>query len=204
MPDQSPRARLVVMLSGGGRTALNLLDAIAAGTLRADMVGAIASRPCAGVDRLIARAVPVEILTGEIPAHMLGARLASLRADLVALCGYMRYINVPPGFEGRILNIHPALLPKHGGPGFYGSRVHEAVIRAGERRSGCTVHLVDAQYDHGPIVLQRACDIPPGETPQTLAARVFALECATYPEALQLVIDRLVSRSGAGATTPAT
>lgn len=184
------------MLSGGGRTALNLLDAIERGQLNARIVGAIASRPCPGVERLAARGVSTTIIPGEIPAPDLHAALNSLNADLVALCGYMRYLNVPPAFVGRIVNIHPALLPKFGGKGFYGHHVHEAVIAARETTSGCSVHLVDGEFDHGPIILQKSCPVLPGDTPDTLAARVFELELLAYPEALQLMIDRLVSTSG--------
>lgn len=190
------------MLSGGGRTALNLLDAIERGQLNARIVGAIASRPCPGVERLAARGVSTTIIPGEIPAPNLHAPLASLKADLVALCGYMRYVNVPPAFAGRIVNIHPALLPKFGGKGFYGHHVHEAVIAARETTSGCSVHLVDGEFDHGPIILQKSCPVLPGDTPDTLAARVFELELVAYPEALQLMIDRLVSIPGTVAPPP--
>lgn len=181
------------MLSGGGRTALNLLDAIEQGRLNARIVGAIASRPCAGVDRLATRGIASSIIPGEIPAPDLHGVLASLGADLVPLCGYMRYLHVPPAFAGRIINIHPALLPKYGGKGCFGRHVHEAVIAARETLSGCTVHLVDAEFDHGPIILQKSCPVLPDDTPDTLASRVFALECLAYPEALQLMVDRLVS-----------
>lgn len=194
------------MLSGGGRTALNLLDAIDAGTLNARIVHAIASKPCTGVDRLRERAVPTDIIEGEIAVDRLAKILNEHRIDLVALCGYLRYIHVPPAYQGRIVNIHPALLPKFGGNGFFGHHVHKAVIAAGETHSGCTVHAVDDRFDHGPIILQKTCPVLPDDTPESLAARVFALECAAYPEALQLVIDRLVSNSGRphGANAPGT
>lgn len=184
------------MLSGGGRTALNLLDAIDTGTLNARIVHAIASKPCAGADRLRARSVPTEIIEGEIPAARLARMLDAHRIDLVALCGYLRYVHVPLSHQGRIINIHPALLPKFGGKGFYGHHVHEAVLAARESVSGCTVHLVDNVFDHGQTILQKSCPVLPDDTPETLASRVFALECQAYPSALQLVIDRLVSPTG--------
>lgn len=183
------------MLSGGGRTALNLLDAIDADTLNARIVHAIASKPCTGVDRLRARSIPTDIIEGEIAAEDLAHILDTHRIDLVALCGYLRFVHVPQTFENRILNIHPALLPKFGGKGFYGHHVHRAVIAAGETHSGCTVHAVDDRFDHGPIILQRSCPVLPTDTPDTLSERVFALECHAYPQALQLVIGRLVSTS---------
>lgn len=183
------------MLSGGGRTALNLLDAIQRGSLNARIVRAIASKPCAGVERLLARSVPTDIIEGEIPPDRLAEILRDHRIDLVALCGYLRYVHVPPRHEGRILNIHPSLLPKFGGKGYYGDRVHRAVLETGERESGCTVHAVDDRFDHGPIILQKSCPVLPDDTPQSLASRVFALECEAFPEGLQLAIDRLVSES---------
>lgn len=188
--------RLLVMLSGGGRTAINLLDAIDDRRLRATIVRAIASKPCSGIARLESRGIPVDLIEGELPAETLNACLRTHRIDLVALCGYLRYVHVPPGFEGRIINIHPSLLPRHGGPGFFGTRVHRAALQAGDRESGCTVHVVDAHFDHGPIILQKRCPVLPGDTPESLAGRVFELECQAYPEALQLVLDRLVPNAG--------
>ena len=96
-----------------------------------------------------------------------------------------------PWMEGRIINIHPALLPKFGGKGMYGMQVHEAVINQGEIQSGCTVHFVDEQYDHGPTILQKTCSIDPSETPHSLAAKVFELECEAYPEAIAQIATKL-------------
>lgn len=112
-------------------------------------------------------------------------------ADYVCLAGYLRL--VPPeavaAFLERMLNIHPALLPHHGGKGMYGMKVHEAVIASGDRISGCTVHLVDEQYDRGRILLQKECHVLPTDTPETLAARVLQLEHQAYPEALFALIE---------------
>jgi phosphoribosylglycinamide formyltransferase-1 len=115
-------------------------------------------------------------------------------ADLIVLAGYMK--RVPPPvvrkYRGRILNIHPALLPKFGGQGMYGHHVHEAVIAARERESGATVHVVDEEYDRGPIVLQRTVAVAPGETPETLAAKVLEVEHALYPDAIREYADRVL------------
>ncbi len=89
-----------------------------------------------------------------------------------------------------MVNIHPALLPDFGGPGMYGHRVHEAVLASGKKESGCTVHLCDSAYDRGPIVLQRRVPVLPGDTPDTLAARVFGAECEAYPEALRCLFEK--------------
>jgi phosphoribosylglycinamide formyltransferase-1 len=108
------------------------------------------------------------------------------------LAGYLKLVNIPPGYERRVVNIHPALLPGFGGAGMYGHRVHEAVLASGDGESGCTVHFCDEVFDRGPIILQKRCPVLPGDTPDMLAARVFDLECRAYPEALQLLFSRVV------------
>src|SRR5207245_9548017 len=111
------------------------------------------------------------------------------RAELVCLAGYLQLLEICPEFADRILNIHPALLPAFGGKGMYGRHVHEAVLSAGVKVSGCTVHFVDQVYDHGPIMLQKPVEVQDDDTPETLAARVFAAECEAYPEAIRLCAE---------------
>ncbi len=112
-------------------------------------------------------------------------------ANFVALAGYMKHVpaRVVAAFRHRIINIHPALLPRFGGKGMYGLHVHEAVLASGEKISGATVHLVDEVYDHGAVVLQRTVPVLPGDTPETLAARVLKVEHEIYPEALRLIAE---------------
>lgn len=200
MPDQ--RARLAVMLSGGGRTLANLLAKISSGQLPANVVLVIASRECPGAH--IARRAGIETLIkpGVIAADELGAMLQPRAVGWVALAGYLQMVRVPREYRGRVVNIHPALLPKFGGPGMYGRRVHEAVLAAGERISGCTVHLCDDRYDTGPIVMQRCCDVLENDTPDSLAARVFALECETYPRALRELIEGRTNLPSMSSTSP--
>jgi len=181
-------ARLAVLLSGGGRTMLNLLDEINAGHLDAQIVLVIASRECPGAARAHERGIPVEIIPGRIAAKDLQQRLESSRIAWGVLAGYLQLVDVPPAYAERMVNIHPALLPRHGGPGMYGNRVHRAVLASGETETGCTVHLVDAEYDQGKMLLQRRCPVLPGDTPDTLAARVFEQECLAYPEALRALL----------------
>lgn len=118
-----------------------------------------------------------------------GSRLVTALGDLdfVCLAGYMRLlpVEVLRRFDGRVLNIHPSLLPKYGGKGMYGSRVHEAVLAAGDAVSGCTVHYVNEKYDEGSPLLQLQCPVLPDDTPDTLAARVLALEHQAYPWAIE-------------------
>lgn len=182
-------ARIAGLISGGGRTLLNILDQIEAGTLHAAIPLVIASKECAGAQRCRDRGLHVEVIPGRIPAPLLQSLLDHHNIDWVVLAGYLKLIDVPTPYQGRVVNIHPALLPRHGGPGMYGHFVHEAVLKAGDTESGCTVHLCDARYDSGPIVLQRRCPVLPGDTPDTLAARVFECEIQAYPLALRGLID---------------
>ncbi len=181
--------RMAVMLSGGGRTMVNIAEAIRRGKLDAQIALVIASRVCAGCDRARELGLEPVVEPGVIEAERLGAMLRERGVEWVALCGYLKLVRVPAGFEGRIVNIHPALLPDFGGPGMHGHHVHEAVIKSGAPISGCTVHVVDERYDSGPIVLQRVCPVLPGDTAETLAARVFEQECVAYPEALRLLLS---------------
>lgn len=180
----SDRPDIAVMLSGGGRTLDNLLKAIDAGGLPARVALVIASRECRGAEIARARSIETRVVPGVIEPGVLGPILQSRGIAWVVLAGYLNLVRIPPGFEGRFVNIHPALLPSFGGRGMYGERVHRAVLEAGCRVSGCTVHLCDERYDTGPILAQRCCEVPDNDTPETLAARVFALECEAYPRAL--------------------
>ncbi len=188
---------IAVLFSGGGRTVLNLLNQIEAGNLDANISLAIASKDgLLGIDRLTERGLDVAIARRVDEPYELGdirtiAWLDDVRPSLICLCGYLRLLNIQPWMEGRVLNIHPALLPKHGGKGMFGLHVHESVINSGDSQSGCTVHFVDEQYDHGETIVQRTCNIIAGETPQSLADKVFQLECTAYVEAINKVACKL-------------
>ncbi len=188
--------RLAVMLSGTGRTLEYLLEAAkggGAGVLGAPIVYVIASKECRGAEVARAAGVATDVIKGRIPAQVLEANLREHGVTHVALAGYLCLIDLPAAYRGRMVNIHPALLPRHGGKGMYGHHVHEAVIRAGERESGCTVHVVDERYDEGDVLAQARCAVMPGDTPEELAKRVFALERETYPGAIREWIE--VSRA---------
>ncbi len=186
------RPRIAALVSGGGRTVLNFLDEIEAGRLDAEVVLVIADRDCQAIERLRARGTTVELVAwskGTTPTDW-GARawprIEESGAEIVCNCGFLRLLVVPPKWEGRIMNVHPGLLPKYGGKGMWGHHVHAAVLAAGEQESGCTVHFVDAEYDKGPVILQRKVPVRSDDTVDSLAARVFEEECVAYPEAIRL------------------
>jgi formyltetrahydrofolate-dependent phosphoribosylglycinamide formyltransferase len=191
MPE--PELRLAVLLSGSGTTLENLFVQREAGRLPAQIVCVLSSRAEAhGLERARRRGVPALVVArkgfkgaADFSAAVFAA-LAPYRPDLVCLAGFMCLLVVPPEYHGRLMNVHPALLPCFGGRGLYGHFVHEAVLAAGCKVSGCTVHFVDQQYDHGPIILQKAVAALEDDTAETLAARVQAAERELYPEAVRL------------------
>ncbi|MBI3865827.1 MAG: phosphoribosylglycinamide formyltransferase [Planctomycetia bacterium] len=202
--------RLGVLISGGGTTLANFVEQIAAGSLSAEIALVIASRgDCVGVGRARQAGLRCEVVERKSFAgaaefsQAVFALCREARVDLVTLAGFLSLIEIPGDFQYRVMNIHPALIPAFCGPGFYGHKVHEAVLARGARVSGCTIHFADNDYDHGPIITQVAVDVHDDDTADTLAARVFAAECRAYPEAIRLYAEgRLeiqgnrVSRSG--------
>jgi phosphoribosylglycinamide formyltransferase 1 len=184
-PHSQPLARLAVLISGGGRSLLNLLDACQRGDVPATIPLVIASRECLGAERARLRGLRVHVMPGPPDAARLGVLFREFDIGFIILAGYLSLLPIPPGFESRVVNIHPALLPKFGGKGMYGKHVHQAVLAAGERVSGCTVHLCDNEYDRGEIILRATCPVLAGDTTDTLAARVFDRECVALPEAVR-------------------
>lgn len=189
--------RLGVVLSGTGRTLDNFFEKIDAQAMPASIVIAISSHAGAlGLEKARRRGVPTKLVDfrttpePEFSASIARA-LREAKVDLVAMAGFLRHWAVPADFRGRVVNIHPALLPDFGGKGMYGHRVHEAVSRARVAETGCTVHFVDDQYDHGATILQRRVAIEPGEDPHRIAEKVFAQECIAYPEAIRLLAQSL-------------
>lgn len=194
-------ARIGILISGGGRTALNIHAACTSGEIHGRVAIVIAHREEAdGVSRCreaglrVAVVPPDDRLAGSSTANLadrIDGVLGAAKVDLVCLAGYLRRFRVGERWRGRTLNIHPALLPEFGGHGMYGVHVHRAVLAAGRPESGCTVHEVDEEYDHGRTVLVRRCPVLSNDTPETLAARVFTEECAAYPEAIRLTLARM-------------
>jgi phosphoribosylglycinamide formyltransferase-1 len=185
--------RLGVLLSGNGTTLQNLLDRCAAGRLPARVVGVVASRPDAfGLERARRAGVPAWVVSRrdyasrEAFSERILSHCREVDAQLICMAGFLHLLHIPEAFAGRVMNIHPALLPAFGGKGYHGLHVHKAVLEAGVKLTGCTVHFADNQYDHGPIIVQRAVAVAEDDTPESLQARVFAAECEAYPEAIAL------------------
>lgn len=194
------RIAIIVGSKGRGSNMLALIEACESKAIDAEVVVVISPRhETLAVSRAIEKGVEVVVLNPD-DVHFSTELLHVLEkhaVDLVCLAGYMRLLpkEVTDSFKGRILNIHPALLPKYGGKGMYGLKVHESVIAAGEKESGCSVHYVTEQYDEGEILLQMRCVVKPEDTPETLAQRVLALEHECYVEAVRKWIA-LRSHSG--------
>ena len=186
--------KLAVLLSGSGRTLENFFTEIEAGRLDAEVVVVGGSRADAyGLERARQHGVPTFVVESrDFKNNAAGfsraifEQLGRHEFDLLLLAGFMCLITMPPELEGRAMNIHPALIPAFCGKGYYGHYVHEAVLRYGVKLTGCTVHFVDNVYDHGAIIVQKAVPVEDGDTPDSLAARVFEMECRAYPEAVRL------------------
>ena len=185
--------RIAVLLSGSGTSLENLLEQIDTGKVPGRVEIVIASKQNAfGLERARRRGIPaVAVPRSKIPEvaafnDALHAVLGEYEIDLVLLLGFLSPFETRGKFDGRTLNVHPALIPAFCGVGLYGGRVHKAVLEAGVKQTGATVHFVDAEYDHGPIVLQEAVAVREDDTPESLAERVQAAERRLVPEAVRL------------------
>lgn len=184
--------RLGLLISGGGSTMVNLAEHIARGELPAQIVSVISSRHAGGVRRAEELGLAAEVIqrTAHESTESFSADvwdvLRAAEVDLVCMGGFLSLLAIPEEYLGKVMNVHPALLPSFGGEGMWGRHVHEAVLGAGCKVSGCTVHFADEDYDRGPIIIQRSCVVEEEDTPDTLAARVIAEERIAYPEAVRL------------------
>lgn len=193
----APLARIAVFVSGSGTDLQSLIDASKDGRLAGEIVWVVSSKEEAyglvraansGIETLVFRMKDFE--SSNIAGEFLVRNLRERRVDFVAMAGYLKMmpVEVLRSYPNRVVNIHPALLPKYGGQGMYGRKVHEAVIASGDKQSGPTVHLADEVYDHGKILEQATVPVLPDDTPETLAARVLEAEHKLYPVALNKLI----------------
>jgi len=190
--------RLGALISGGGTTLMNILEYINKGRLNAEVAVVISSRStAASVERAKAAGLGVKIIRKKDHPDVdefskrIEKELVAANVDLVVQGGWLCLWKIPPRYENRVMNIHPALLPSFGGKGMWGHHVHEAVLAAGCKISGCTVHFCTNEYDKGPIIDQEYCWVKDDDNPETLAARVFEKECTLYPRVIKRAIKLL-------------
>lgn len=197
--------RLCVLVSGNGTTLQAIIDSIDRGELEASIAAVISSRPDAYALTRASRhgieAIALDFRKSGQKQYdeMLYERLVVLSPDLICLAGYLRILDARTvrHFIGRIVNTHPALLPSFGGRGMYGDRVHDAVLKSGAQKSGCSVHFVTEGIDTGPVILQASVPVKKGDTVRDLADRVHDVELKAYPEAIRLVLEGKAVFSGA-------
>lgn len=193
--------RLAVFISGGGTNLQSIIDNCAAGMIPAEVALVVSSKDDAyGLVRAANAGINTAVYVrknfpdGEAADRFILDLMEKHRIDLIALAGYLKMI--PPvliaRYRGRIVNIHPALLPKYGGKGMYGIHVHQAVIAAGDTESGVTIHLVDEIYDHGRVLAQEKVPVYPCDTPENLAARVLKVEHTLYSRVLKELAEELL------------
>jgi len=200
--NMTQKIKIAVLISGGGSNLRALIDACAAPDYPAEIAVVISNKADArGLKRAQDANIPTHIINHRDHDGREGFDKALISAlepynpDLICLAGFMRiltpvFINA---FEGRILNTHPSLLPRHGGEGMYGMHVHAAVVEAGDAQSGCTIHKVIADVDRGPIVLQKSVPVHPDDNADDLAARVLTQEHIAYPEAVRMIAEEILN-----------
>ena len=192
------KVKLGFLASGRGSNMLSIIDACSTGSLDAEPAVVISNNANAGALAIASqKGIPGFHLSSK--THVDSAQLDQVitdtlkqtEAEYVILAGYMKKVGtyLLHEFSGRIINIHPSLLPKYGGKGMYGIHVHESVLAAGDTETGVTIHLVDSEYDQGEVLAQKTVPVEPGDTPEILAARVLKLEHQLYPETLQKMIE---------------
>ncbi|MGA2915324.1 MAG: phosphoribosylglycinamide formyltransferase [Sedimentisphaerales bacterium] len=191
--EKTKHLRLGILISGSGRTMVNIQELIKQKELDAEIAIVISSKPdVAGVEKAKAAGLPLEIVRKkdfpdlDMFSEKLRKLLLEAKVDLIIQAGWLCLWKIPAEFENRVMNIHPALLPSFGGQGMWGHHVHEAVLKAGCKISGCTVHFCTNEYDKGPIIVQRSCPVREDDDADSLAARVFQQECIAYPDAIKL------------------
>lgn len=195
--------RVAVLISGGGTTLENLIGKQASGQLDAEIVHVVSSNPNAGgLDFARAAGINETVVDhrvhGDVESFSQNVfhPCRDAKADLVVMGGFLRRVRIPSTFVNRVINIHPSLIPAFCGKGMFGRRVHQAVLDYGCKISGCTVHFVDDEYDHGPIIAQQSVPVLADDTPERLAARVFEQECQIYPKVVNWIAAGHVSVNG--------
>ncbi len=191
---------IAVLISGGGTTLRNLISRCDLGTLQVDIRLVVSSTLRAGGLRYAeAASIPTMVvpklntLSALEHSERVFGPIRECGVQLVVMGGYLQHVLIPKDFENKVVNIHPSLIPAFSGKGMYGLKVHQAAIDFGVKVSGCTVHFVDNEYDHGPIILQRTCEVLENDSAESLQLRVFELECEALPTAISRIAAKLAS-----------
>ena len=186
--------RIAVLISGGGTTLKNPIDRISDGSLDVEIGLVVSSSSKAGGLEFAQEAgIPYVVIpkkeqaTDEEFSEQVFGAIRRAHIDLVVMGGFLKHVLIPDDFENRVINIHPSLIPAFCGHGFYGLRVHQAVLDKGCKITGCTVHFVDNEYDHGPIIAQVPVPVEIGDSSESLQKRVFHQECEIYPQVIQML-----------------
>ena len=188
--------KLVIFASGSGSNFQAIIDAIESGYITAEIAGLVSNKEGIGaIERARNHNIPVAVISDsdhEQFTSRLKQQLADWKPNLIILAGFLKKIpdEIVRLYRNKIINIHPALLPKHGGKGFYGLRVHRAVLEAGDQESGCTVHYVNENYDEGDVIRQAKVPVHQTDTPETLAARVLKEEHKLLPSVIKQIINQ--------------
>lgn len=193
----------VILISGSGTTMQNLVERSRDGRCNLEVLGVISSKEAVpGIERAKALGVDTRVCnradyTDAVSfSNAIFKLIAAKKPEVVLLAGFLSYLHLPKKYRNHCINIHPSLLPKYGGKGMYGMKVHEKVLKHHEKESGCSVHFVDEQYDHGAIILQKKVPVLSEDTPLTLAERVQAAEREAYPEAINLYAEHRLLQQG--------
>ena len=201
--NQKKMKKITVLISGGGTNLQSLIDSVESGQIDAVINYVIADRPAYGLERAKKHNIPNIVISRKEGKEKWAEKFLELiksdKPDLIVLAGFLSILDkrIIEAFPHKIINIHPALLPKFGGKGMYGMNVHKAVIAAGEKESGCTVHYVDAGVDTGEIILQKKVTVSPEDTPETLQKKVLKLEHSALPEAVRMILRQQETGNGA-------
>lgn len=186
-----------VLISGSGTTLKNLMEQRDLGTLPVEFRLVVSSKKEAGgLNYAKEASIPTVVVpkqrtqSAEEHSESVFGPIREAGVELVVMGGYLQHVLIPADFENKVINIHPSLIPSFSGKGMYGLKVHQAAIDFGVKVSGCTVHFVDNEYDHGPIILQSTCKVLESDTAESLQRRVFELECEALPSAIRMIVAR--------------
>lgn len=199
--------KIAVWISGGGTTLGNILDCVEKGSLDVDVCLVVSSRPnVGGLDIARKAGINTQVVlrskfqTADEYSAAMFQQCQLLNVDYVVMAGFLRHVLIPDDFINRVINIHPSLIPSFCGKGMYGDRVHQAVVDSGVTQSGCTIHFVDNEFDHGPIIHQQTVPVVADDVAEDVRARVFVAECEAYPKVLRWLAAKRISVNGSVVT----